>query len=861
MSSDPTLTIATPNPVILNDDISITGTIDAADVGLPIGIYDGQTLLKTVTANANGTWSTTIDLPAAATSSLTARATNATGTGTSAAITLDAFSFTQGDLSAAQDLASDIDKAAPSTIETVSSGGTTTITASASYVVDTATAPSTIDATSQDIITGAGGTTINLSGLSTSAQTDPPTVLIALASGAATIAGTGFSNIVNVNESITATIDGDSSTLVNVGLGTSTIALVGSGGTVEDDAAQTTIYGASGIYNVVSTDEGGAATVTGSSGTYNINLGGVQVSAFGGAGSYFDFSANSNPTNAAATVVAGPGQETFNAANDAAGATFIGGSGSADFIGGGNFDYFSVGSGNEVMVGGSDFNIFDFALGNGSGAGYFAGSIYTIDNFTSQDSLQFSGNSYNVGSYALEYQKVVNGDLVLPLGGGTEIILEGRTTVLSSSQVADTDAKGTAPAAPTIITPPTPLSVTGAAVAAIDGNAGHTTGTVTTGDTVTLALTFSADAFITGNASLQLNDGGVATYVSGSGGTILSFAYAPSSGQTVSTLASTGLINGAIQDTYGNAATGIGQSFAGLSVATSTPCYCPGTLILTDQGEVAVETLAIGDRVMTLHGGARPIKWIGRRSYSGRFVAGQPLMLPILIQRGALAENVPARDLSVSPGHAICLDGVLVPAWLLVNGVSITQAARVASVTYIHIELDDHEIIFAEGCPAESFFDDDCRAQFQNAAEFHAAYPGHEPAGGGRCLPRIEDGFQLQAIQRRLAARAGVNIPSEQSGPLRGYVDRAGPDTVAGWAQSETHPEIPVCLDILVDARRVMCVLANRYRADLRTAGFGSGKHGFEVQLSAGVSGRVEVRRSADHAYLALTEAAAAVAA
>jgi hypothetical protein len=96
---------------------------------------------------------------------------------------------------------------------------------------------------------------------------------------------------------------------------------------------------------------------------------------------------------------------------------------------------------------------------------------------------------------------------------------------------------------------------------------------------------------------------------------------------------------------------------------------------------------------------------------------------------------------------------------------------------------------------------------------------------------------------------------------LRGYVDRAGPDTVAGWAQSETHPEIPVCLDILVDARRVMCVLANRYRADLRTAGFGSGKHGFEVQLSAGVSGRVEVRRSADHAYLALTEAAAAVAA
>jgi hypothetical protein len=99
MSSDPTLTISTPNPVILNDDINITGTIDAADVGDPIGIYDGQTLLKTVTAGSNGTWSTTLALPEATTYSLTAQATNATGTGTSAAIALDAFTFSQADLS------------------------------------------------------------------------------------------------------------------------------------------------------------------------------------------------------------------------------------------------------------------------------------------------------------------------------------------------------------------------------------------------------------------------------------------------------------------------------------------------------------------------------------------------------------------------------------------------------------------------------------------------------------------------------------------------------------------------------------------------------------------------------------------
>ncbi len=327
--------------------------------------------------------------------------------------------------------------------------------------------------------------------------------------------------------------------------------------------------------------------------------------------------------------------------------------------------------------------------------------------------------------------------------------------------------------------------------------------------------------------------------------------------QTVTTLLADadgvgGLATGADGNIYGA---------AGGDIYEFAACYCHGTRILTERGEVPIETLVIGDKVATMHRGARPIKWIGRRSYDGRFIAGQTLILPVCIKQGAIEDNVPARDLWVSPAHAIHLDGVLAPAFLLVNGVTIIQAASVDSVSYIHVELPEHDVIFAERCPAESFLDDNSRAQFHNAAEYRELYPDEEPHPHCRCLPRIESGFHLQSLQRRLAARAGVVISSKQDGPLRGFVDLAGPAVVAGWAQSETNPETPVCLDILVDGKRVMLALANRYRADLQKAGLGSGKHSFEVELPVGVFGRVEVRRSADQSCLSVTTAAAQAAA
>ena len=304
---------------------------------------------------------------------------------------------------------------------------------------------------------------------------------------------------------------------------------------------------------------------------------------------------------------------------------------------------------------------------------------------------------------------------------------------------------------------------------------------------------------------------------------------------------------------------GVSQ-YADTSLATfvSAACYCPGTLIRTPFSDVPIEDLSIGDHVMTLHDGPQKVRWIGRRSYDGRFIADQVLMLPVCLRRGSIAADVPSRDLWVSPGHAIYVEGALVPAWRLVNGRSIIQAVAVKAVTYLHIELDRHGVLFAEDCPAESFLDDQMhRNQFANAAEYWALYSDVVP--GMACAPRLEDGFGLQAIQQRLARRAGVVVAELPPGPLRGFIDYQDAEKIAGWAQDCEQGETPVRLEIVVDGCPVLVVLANQYRADLRKAGIGSGQHGFSVALVLSWVGRaITVQRACDGVLLARTEAAVA---
>jgi Hint domain len=194
-------------------------------------------------------------------------------------------------------------------------------------------------------------------------------------------------------------------------------------------------------------------------------------------------------------------------------------------------------------------------------------------------------------------------------------------------------------------------------------------------------------------------------------------------------------------------------------------CYRRGTMIATSDGEVPIEELEIGEPVMTHDGTARPIKWIGRRAYDGRFVANNRSVLPIRIAANAIADGVPHQDLDVSPKHAMLIDGVLVPAELLVNDVSIWQLDAVEEVAYFHIELESHDTILAEGAPSETFVDCDNRNMFQNAEEYARLYPSDERRSWQFCAERLSEGApKLRAIRKRLAQRAGIMDPRLRGG-------------------------------------------------------------------------------------------------
>jgi hypothetical protein len=148
------------------------------------------------------------------------------------------------------------------------------------------------------------------------------------------------------------------------------------------------------------------------------------------------------------------------------------------------------------------------------------------------------------------------------------------------------------------------------------------------------------------------------------------------------------------------------------------------------------------------------VRWVGHRTVNCALAPDPAAVWPIQIKAGAFADQQPTRDLWVSPGHSIFVSGVLIQAEKLVNGVTIVQVPS-ESVEYWHVELDQHDVLLAEGLAAESYLDQGNRTAFANGGDFVDAHPDFKPKHWAEtCAPLIMEGPVLEGVRASLLARA-----------------------------------------------------------------------------------------------------------
>lgn len=141
------------------------------------------------------------------------------------------------------------------------------------------------------------------------------------------------------------------------------------------------------------------------------------------------------------------------------------------------------------------------------------------------------------------------------------------------------------------------------------------------------------------------------------------------------------------------------------SASFNVVCYVSGTRLQTQDGWKQVEQLTVGDMLQTVSGELQPVVWLGHSTIDCRRQQDKKNAYPVRIAQHAFGLNMPERDLFVSPLHSIYVEGVMIPAIHLVNGLTVTQEQQETLVTYYHVELPQHNAVLAEGLPAETYLD------------------------------------------------------------------------------------------------------------------------------------------------------------
>ena len=281
--------------------------------------------------------------------------------------------------------------------------------------------------------------------------------------------------------------------------------------------------------------------------------------------------------------------------------------------------------------------------------------------------------------------------------------------------------------------------------------------------TQTISVVASGSTGATGTATVDLDQPTFGGTVSIAAGNTLNLFLATGQTATAATVTgttlniTTGTGNEAIALGGAGYTATLGPGAGGRAeIALSPVCFARGTRIATPEGAVAVEDLQPGDLVLTAGGEASPVVWVGHRRVDCARHPEPRKVWPVRIQAGAFGPSLPERDLLVSPQHAIYDESVLIPAKFLVNGSTITQET-VASVEYFHVELARHDLLLAEGLPAESYLDTGDRASFENAPGAMILHPDFArwTWDARACAELKVTGPELDAVRAKLARRAG----------------------------------------------------------------------------------------------------------
>lgn len=473
-----------------------------------------------------------------------------------------------------------------------------------------------------------------------------------------------------------------------------------------------TIRGGSGI-NTLTTGAGDDLITTAGSGANTITAGeGNNTVITGGGVDSIDVGAGNNTINAgegANTITATSGDNTITTGTGADTITVT--SGNNTILAGDGANTITATSGNNTIIAGSGV---DTIVTSGGSAyidvGDGANTITTVDG----DDTLISG---------------VDTDTIIAGAGNDTITVRGGTDGVAGGAGTDTLIVDYSAAITDVIS----SSLAGTVAAGYAGNVTQGAGgTVTFAGIENFNITSGRgnDSITTGDGDDTIDSGRGADHVSAGAGSDLIFGRmgdvvdGGEGGTDVDTLSlkqfgpyeivydPQNSENGTVY-ALNTGGTRTGETLAFTNIEQVVACFTTGTLICTDRGALPIETLMTGDLVLTLDHGFKPIVWIGCKDLSGPMLAADPSLQPILIRRGALGYDRPDRDMMVSPQHRMLMSGarsellfgtheVLVRAKHLVSLDGI-DVAETASVTYVHIMFDLHEVVLADGAWSESF--------------------------------------------------------------------------------------------------------------------------------------------------------------